>query len=76
MGNAEIEERCLELIDENAEEALDSDGFENLTLDTVKTIVSRDTLDINELDVWQACLRWAKAECQRQEKQANAIHSQ
>ena len=71
MGEKDIEQKCLRLIDENGAEALKSDGFENVTLETVKKIISRDTLEINELDVWQACLRWAEKECQRQDKQVS-----
>ena len=71
MGEKDIEQKCLRLIDENGAEALKSDGFENVALETVKKIISRDTLEIKELDVWLACLRWAEKECQRQDKQVS-----
>ncbi len=73
MGNKGIQQRCLELIDENTKEVLKSDGYENIELETLKMIISRDTLEVNELEVWLACVRWAGKECQRQGKKVGAI---
>ncbi len=71
MGDNDIEQRCLELIDENGTQSLQSDGFKNLKLETLKMIISRDTLNIKESDVWLASLEWAEKECTRQGKQVN-----
>ncbi len=71
MGDNDIEQRCLELIDENGTQSLQSDGFKNLKLETLKMIISRETLNIKESDVWLASLEWAEKECTRQGKQVN-----
>ncbi len=69
MGDNNIEQRCLELIDENGTESLKSDGFKSLKHETLKMIISRDTLNIKEADLWLAALEWAGEECKRQGKQ-------
>ncbi len=69
MSDNDIKQRCLALIDENGTECLKSDGFRNLKLETLKMIISRDTLNIKEEDVWLASLEWAEKECKRQGKQ-------
>ncbi len=53
----------------NGTEALASSGFQNITQNTLKKIISRETLNIEEINVWRACLTWAEHECQRQGKQ-------
>ncbi len=71
MDDSEIEQKCLELIDENGKKTLKSEGFRMLKHEIVRKIISRDRLEINEVDVWLACLDWASAECTRQGKQVN-----
>ncbi len=73
MGDTDIEQRCLELIDENGTDSLKSDGFKNLKVETLKRIISRDTLNIKESDVWLACAEWAVKECTRLGKQVRRI---
>ena len=70
MGDEVIKEKCLELIDEHGKQTLESESFTELQSETVKTIISRDTLDVpSEVNVWNACVKWADAECKRQGKQ-------
>ncbi len=67
MGDEVIVKTCLELIDENGKETLESEGFVEMRPETVKTVISRDTLDVpTEVTVWNACVKWATAECKRQ----------
>ena len=69
MGDDVIVKKCLELIDENGKETLESESFKELRQEIVKTVISRDTLDVpTEVDVWKACTKWSEAECQRQGK--------
>ena len=70
MGDNVIVKKCLELIDENAKETLESESFIELRQESLKTVVSRDTLDVpTEVVVWNACIKWAEAECRRQGRQ-------
>ncbi len=69
IGDNVVQEQCLQLIDMNATEALASTTCQNITHNTLKKIISRSTLNIEEIDVWRACLVWAENECQRQGRQ-------
>ena len=53
------------MIDEYAQEAFESKSFTQLTRNSLKMVMSRDTLEADELGVYNACIRWAEAECQR-----------
>ena len=66
MGENTIEEKCLDVVDNLAEDVLKSDEFSEITLSTVERILNRDTLNAGEVDVYKACIRWAEAECNRQ----------
>ena len=66
MGENNLEEKCLYLLDESAEDALKSEAFTKVTLPTVERILKRETLNIEEVDVYKACVNWADAECNRQ----------
>ena len=55
MGENNLEEKCLELLDELAEGALKSEAFTKITLSTVERILKRDTLNIEEVEAYKAC---------------------
>ncbi len=74
MGDDDIMNKCLELIDETGKETLNSESFTEVKMETVKSIICRDTLQVpTEVDVWKACMRWAEEECRRQGKQVSYI---
>lgn len=50
-----------------AEMALRSDGFVDIDIHTLESVLSRETLNCEEIHIWDAALRWASAECMRQE---------
>lgn len=50
-----------------AEMALRSDGFVDIDIHTLESVLSRETLNCKEIHVWDAALRWASAECLRQD---------
>ena len=74
MGESNLEEKCLELLDELAHDALKSEVFTKITSSTVERILQRDTLNIEEMDVYKACVRWAEAECNRQLIEVSVMH--
>lgn len=63
----ELMKRCWEVIDAQAEDALCSDGFLEIDFKTLEAILCRETLNVNELCVFNAVCNWAKAECVRRE---------
>lgn len=68
----ELMQRCWEVIDAQAEEALKSDGFTEMDLNTLKTVLTRETINAKELSLFNAVCRWAEAECGRQEVEPTA----
>ncbi|XP_038634150.1 BTB/POZ domain-containing protein 2-like isoform X2 [Scyliorhinus canicula] len=78
-GDQEVEARlfdepqlaslCLENIDKNTSDAISAEGFTDIDLDTLMAVLERDTLGIREIRLFNAVVRWADAECQRQQLQ-------
>lgn len=58
--------RCWEVIDAQAEMALQSDGFVDIDHPTLVSVLSRETLNCREIVLFEAALNWAEAECERQ----------
>jgi len=48
---------CLKTIDKNTTDALAADGFTDIDLDTLCSVLSRDTLRIKEAKLFQAVIR-------------------
>ena len=47
--------------------ALRSEGFVEIDIHTLESVLSRETLNCKEIHLWNAALRWAAAECIRQD---------
>ncbi|XP_068699166.1 BTB/POZ domain-containing protein 6-like [Montipora foliosa] len=58
-------DRCWKVIDEETEEAVESDGFVTIDGSTLEKLVERDTLRIKEVELFRAIDRWAVKECQK-----------
>ncbi|XP_030854339.1 BTB/POZ domain-containing protein 6-B-like [Strongylocentrotus purpuratus] len=63
----DLMQRCWEVIDAQAEVALGSDSFVDVDQDTLECILKRETLNVKELVLFHAAMRWADAECSRQD---------
>ncbi|TNM85649.1 hypothetical protein fugu_007920 [Takifugu bimaculatus] len=63
----DLTQRCWEVIDAQAELALGSEGFCDIDVQTLESILQRETLNAKEMVVFEAALNWAEAECQRQD---------
>ena len=59
-------DRCWKVIDKQAEEALKSDDFPLIERSLLKEVVKRDTLTIEEIELFKAVDLWATKECERQ----------
>uniref|UniRef100_A0A0R3RRH8 BTB domain-containing protein n=1 Tax=Elaeophora elaphi TaxID=1147741 RepID=A0A0R3RRH8_9BILA len=62
----ELIDRCWKLVEVDAERVLTSDAFCDIDFILFNKILSRDTLLTREKLVYEAALKWAKAECGRQ----------
>uniref|UniRef100_A0A915A998 BTB domain-containing protein n=1 Tax=Parascaris univalens TaxID=6257 RepID=A0A915A998_PARUN len=56
---------CLEIIDKNTIEALNAEGFTEIDLETLCTVLKRDTLRVREAPLFMAVMRWSAEECRR-----------
>ncbi|CAB3405950.1 unnamed protein product [Caenorhabditis bovis] len=61
----QLEQLCLDLIDKNTLEAINADGFTDIDLATLCDVLNRNSLRVREIHLFQAVVRWAKAECER-----------
>ena len=50
-----------------AEMALRSEGFVDIDMATLESVLSRETLNCKEMHLFEAALNWAAAECLRKE---------
>lgn len=64
-------ERCWKVIDEKTEEAVKSEGFATVERSLLESIIARDTLTIEEIDLFKAVDLWATKECERQDLNAD-----
>ena len=67
-----LEEKCWDFIDLNTSEAVASDGFCDINQATLVKLVKRESLNVEEVDLFEAVLKWSEAECSRKGIEANA----
>ncbi|KAL5018174.1 hypothetical protein ScPMuIL_003896 [Solemya velum] len=59
-------QKCFSYILENGEKCLQSTSFCVMNRQCVEKVIEADDLQACELSVWEALVRWAEAECERQ----------
>ena len=59
------------MIDRQAKAAVKSDGFATIERSLLEAVVSRDTLTIEEIDLFEAVNQWATKECEKQGLEVN-----
>ena len=59
-------DRCWNVIDEQTEAAVKSEGFATIERSLLEAVIVRDTLRIREVDLFQAVDLWATKECEKQ----------
>ena len=63
---------CLEMIDKTTFESISADGFTDVDVNTLCSVLERDTLGIRECKLFCAVCRWAEAECGRRQLELTA----
>ncbi|KAL3096354.1 hypothetical protein niasHT_026321 [Heterodera trifolii] len=61
----EFANRCLDYIDANLETLLRTNGFLQIDQQFLCEFFGRETLQIGEISLWNAALRWADAQCRQ-----------
>ena len=59
-------DQCWKVIDKQTEEALKSDGFATIERSLLEAVVVRDTLTIEEIQLFKAVDLWATKHCEKQ----------
>ena len=59
-------DQCWKVIDKQTEEALKSDGFATIERCLLEAVVTRDTLNIQEIELFKAVNFWAKKRCEEE----------
>ena len=59
-------DRCWKVIEEETEEALRSDGFVAIDRSVLEEMVEKDSLTVNEVELFKAVDCWAEKECEKQ----------
>ena len=62
----DLEDRCWKVIEMETEEAVTSDEFVTLERSIVESVVKREILDVQEVELFKAVDRWATKESERQ----------
>ena len=60
-----IVDQCWEVIDKQTKAAVDSDGFVTIQRSILEAVVVRDSLSIEEVDLFQAVDLWATKQCEK-----------
>ena len=68
----DLVERCWKVIDKDTDESVISEGFAAIERTLLEKVVIRDTLTINEINLFKAVDLWATKECERQGLEAEA----
>ena len=62
----DLEDRCWKVIEKRTEEVVTSDEFVTVERSLVESVVKREVLNVNELELFKAVDCWATKECERQ----------
>ena len=62
----ELEAKCQVYISETTKECINSETFCNIGSHTLNAFLKRDTLDITEVELFNAVLKWVDCQCVRQ----------
>ena len=63
-----LEKKCWDSIDLKTSEAVVSDAFTDINQTTLAEFLKRESLNVKEVDLFKAVMKWTEAECSRQEK--------
>ena len=69
-----LKQRCLKMIDRYANQFLQHSDFLAIDAPVIKSFISRDSLEVDELTLFYSCLRWSKVECFRTDLDVTPMH--
>ncbi len=69
-----LQTKCWDLIDLQTSEAIASDAFSYMHQETLTELLKRELLNVKEVDLFKAVLKWSEAECLRKEIESNPMN--
>ena len=69
-----LEKKCWDTIDMETSEAVVSDAFTEISQSTLVEFLKRESLNVKEVDLFKAVVKWSEVECLRQEKETNGTN--
>ena len=69
-----LQTKCWDLIDRQTSEAIASDAFSYIHQETLTELLKRESLNVKEVDLFKAVLKWSEAECLRNEIESNPMN--
>jgi hypothetical protein len=61
----ELQTACWYFIERYASDVVSAESFNNITLGTLMTLLNRDKLDIPEVKLFQAVVKWSEVQCEQ-----------
>ena len=58
---------CMEYFQYHTHEVIKTDEFLNISNEALEKLLSTDSISCSELDMFKACIAWAKKECERKD---------
>ena len=68
---ANLIEKCWEMVDENTEDAMNSEAYLDNSHEMLCSVLERDTLTACEVDIFKAVDRWAEHQCKKQQREVS-----
>ncbi|KAL3846826.1 hypothetical protein ACJMK2_017780 [Sinanodonta woodiana] len=59
----ELQKEACNYVDDHVLEILETPGFMNISVETLKVMLSGDTLYADELNIFRKCMEWAENKC-------------
>ena len=69
-----LEKKCWDMIDMETSEAVVSGAFTEISQSTLIEFLRGESLNVKEVDLFKAVVKWSEAECLRKEKETNATN--
>lgn len=69
----ELKDQCMKKISEETKKVLATAGFRSCSKNALKGILAISATDCNEIEIFNACLDWAKQSCETKEKDPSVM---
>lgn len=68
FDSKDLVSKCISFIEKNTQDILDSNGFLTFDKDVVISILQSDNISCDEIDLYNAAIKWGKNQCKDRKK--------